>query len=85
MIEAEEVMVEKESPTEVDAERLFNEYIGTLTTVQKMLIKTKEQLEAEGIEVRRLELTVEPEEVSIRIGDYLLWHRVEVTHKCVKV
>ena len=85
MIEAEELKVEPEKPTETDVERLFTKYFPAMTALQKSLAESKKQLEADGVEVGKLEISIEPEEVSIRVGEYLLWHRVEITHRCIKV
>lgn len=80
MIEVEEVKVELEDPTEIDAERVFEVFKKSLETIQQLLVSEKKQMEKDGVDCKRLSLEIEPTEITIRVGDYLLWHKIE--HAC---
>jgi len=69
--------VEKEQPTEIDAERIFRDFQKAMETMQVLLKAAVERLEADGVDGKHTQLIVEPNELTVKVGDILLWHRIE--------
>jgi len=80
MIEVTEV---KEQPTEIDAEHLFAMFKKPMEALQSMLKAEANSIERDGVDASSIELTVKPMMLTVRIGDYILFH--EVTHTVKKV
>ena len=69
--------VEKEQPTEIDAERVFSDFQKAMETMQVLLKAEVDKFEANGVDGKHLQLIVEPDELTVKVGDILLWHRIE--------
>lgn len=82
MIEAYEVKTEQETPNEADLERIFMAFKKSMETLQILLQAEAKQFEEEGVECKRLSLEIEPNELTVRVGEFMLWHKIE--HHIVK-
>lgn len=83
MIEVTEVWGELETPNEADAERIFAMFKKSMETLQIMLQAEVKQFDTDGVKYKKLSLEIEPMEMTVRVGDWILWHRIE--HHTYKV
>lgn len=67
----------KEYPTEIDAERIFKDFQKAMETMQVLLRAEAERFKEDGVECDRLSVTIEPMEITVRVGNIVLWHRIE--------
>lgn len=67
----------KEYPTEIDAERIFKDFQKAMETLQTLLRAEAERFKEDGFDCDRLSITIEPMEITVRVGNIVLWHRIE--------
>lgn len=80
MIEAEEIKTNpvKEEATEVDVEILFKLFRESLENFQVLLREEKEKADNNNIDIKEtMELTVTPNTIIVRVGDYTLFHQTK--------
>lgn len=72
----EEEKKELEAATEIDAEVVYEKLKSALEAFQKLVIAEKERLEKDGVNVKKFSVSIEPSEISIRIGEIALFHEI---------
>lgn len=75
MIEVKEVI---NKPTEHDVKQLFTDIFGQAKAVQGCFTDLVEDLAfKQGMTIDHAELTVSPDMITVRLGDYILFHQVK--------
>lgn len=75
MIEVKEVI---NKPTEQDVKQLFTDIFGQAKAVQGCFTDLVDDLAfKQGLTIDHAELTVSPDMITVRLGDYILFHQVK--------
>ena len=77
MIEAIEVKHGEEMPTETDLKLLFDKMRKPMEALQTVFVHALKELNDYGVSVKDAKLSIADGDLTIRLGDYLMWESVE--------
>lgn len=76
MIEAEEVKMELEQPTETDIRLLFGDLQKSMEAMQKVFVSAIDKLKEDNVDTSRVGLEIERNKLIVRLGEFTLFHEV---------
>lgn len=76
MIEAEEVKMELEQPTETDIRLLFGDLQKSMEAMQKVFVSATDKLKEDNVDTSRVCLEIERNKLIVRLGEFTLFHEV---------
>lgn len=77
MAEETEVKKELEKATETDIRLMFGDLKKPLEAMQAVFVAVIEKLRKDGVDPGRARVQIEDKELTLWLGDYCLWYRVE--------